>query len=137
MHMIRKGQINCPQGSSTSAVQQFYSLANWAAAIGQIQHAPLLLSRQNLRDTHVLQGESKPIRVARILFIEGRPSAHRRKTMGLWDRVCGACKYERRYLVADIVVSAQEIHHRLGGFNARRLANHFAARLDEVSNFAA
>jgi transposase-like protein len=27
MHMIRKGQMNCPKGSTTSVAQQFYSLA--------------------------------------------------------------------------------------------------------------
>ena len=27
MHMIRKGQLNCPKGSTTSVAQQFYSLA--------------------------------------------------------------------------------------------------------------
>ncbi|GAI97654.1 transposase-like protein [Hydrogenophaga laconesensis] len=26
MHMIRKGQMNCPKGSTTSVAQQFYSL---------------------------------------------------------------------------------------------------------------
>lgn len=26
MHMIRKGQMNCPRGSTTSPAQQFYSL---------------------------------------------------------------------------------------------------------------
>jgi transposase-like protein len=27
MHMIRKGQMNCPEGSAMSVAQQFYSLA--------------------------------------------------------------------------------------------------------------
>ena len=27
MHMIRKGQMNCPKWSTTPAAQQFYSLA--------------------------------------------------------------------------------------------------------------
>jgi hypothetical protein len=27
MHMIRKGQMNCPEGSTMSAAQLFYSLA--------------------------------------------------------------------------------------------------------------
>jgi len=27
MHMIRKGQMDCPEGSAMSAAQQFYSLA--------------------------------------------------------------------------------------------------------------
>lgn len=27
MHMIKKGQLNCPKGQVTSAAQQFYSLA--------------------------------------------------------------------------------------------------------------
>jgi transposase-like protein len=27
MHMIRKGQLDCPGGQTTSAAQQFYSLA--------------------------------------------------------------------------------------------------------------
>jgi putative transposase len=27
MHMIRKGQMNCAEGSTMSAAQQFYSLA--------------------------------------------------------------------------------------------------------------
>ncbi|GEM_PF-1408411 len=27
MHMIKKGQMNCPEGSTLSAAQQFYSLA--------------------------------------------------------------------------------------------------------------
>ncbi|WP_431777275.1 DDE-type integrase/transposase/recombinase [Ottowia caeni] len=26
-HMIRKGQMNCPKGTTTSVAQQFYSLA--------------------------------------------------------------------------------------------------------------
>jgi len=27
MHMIRKGQLNCPAGSTASATDQFYGLA--------------------------------------------------------------------------------------------------------------
>jgi len=27
MHMIKKGQLNCPDGQVTSAADQFYSLA--------------------------------------------------------------------------------------------------------------
>jgi len=27
MYMIRKGQMNCPEGATLSAAQQFYSLA--------------------------------------------------------------------------------------------------------------
>jgi transposase-like protein len=27
MHMIAKGQMNCPKGASVSAAEQFYSLA--------------------------------------------------------------------------------------------------------------
>lgn len=27
MHMIKKGQMNCPEGSAMTAAQQFYSLA--------------------------------------------------------------------------------------------------------------
>ena len=29
MHMIKKGQMDCPEGSPMSAANQFYSLAVW------------------------------------------------------------------------------------------------------------
>ena len=32
MHMIRKGQLDCPEGQASSAANQFYSLAFCAAA---------------------------------------------------------------------------------------------------------
>ena len=48
MHMIRKGQFDCPEGQASSAANQFYSLAFCVAtdSAASLSRSPLL--RQNL-----------------------------------------------------------------------------------------